>query len=135
MELVRIYSRLSTAGSTTSGRLTFSGSAVVPALANQPLRLPWSLSWRRKDGSLLASSASAVMPASEIQVLSGAASDFARFNADVRGSLIDFLNGPRMRAADIKLHFDCLIKGPLSKHQERLSTGPQPVVVLDALDE
>src|SRR6202795_4509290 len=46
--------------------------------------------------------------------------DFARFNADVKGSLIEFLDGTRMRDADIQLHFDCLIKGPLSKNHDRL---------------
>ena len=60
--------------------------------------------------------------------------DFARFNSDVKGSLVAFLKGPDIRDADIKLHFECMIEEPLRKNLDSLSAAP-PVVVLDALDE
>jgi hypothetical protein len=62
------------------------------------------------------------------------ACDFARFNSDVKGGLVEFLKGPDTRDADIKLHFECMIEEPLMKNRDKFSATP-PVVVLDALDE
>ena len=62
------------------------------------------------------------------------ASDLARFNPDVKASLLELLQKTHLRDADILLHFYCLIVEPLTKHFDQ-PTSPPPVIVLDALDE
>ena len=60
--------------------------------------------------------------------------DLARFNPDVKASLIELLTKADFRDADILLHFYCLIVEPLAKNSEQ-SSDPPPVIVIDALDE
>jgi hypothetical protein len=60
--------------------------------------------------------------------------DLAKFHPSLNASVVDFLNRPGFRDADILLHFKCMIEDVLKNNHEHLSTYP-PVIVLDALDE
>jgi hypothetical protein len=62
------------------------------------------------------------------------AHDLARFHPTIKSSLIDFLNLPGFRDADILLHFDMMIKDILCRNSAHLSAKP-PAIVIDALDE
>ena len=58
----------------------------------------------------------------------------ARFDSDVKLSLIEFLTTADSRDADIELHFECMIEEPLMMNHDKLAATP-PVIVLDALDQ
>jgi hypothetical protein len=60
--------------------------------------------------------------------------DLAHFHSSVKASIVEFLNGPGFRDADILLHFECMIEDVLRTHHEALSTA-SPIIVIDALDE
>ena len=64
------------------------------------------------------------------------ASDLARFDSDLRASLVEVLRKTRVDPgnADIELHFKRMIEEPLTENFKKLSER-HPVVVLDALDE
>src|SRR6266487_5653913 len=60
--------------------------------------------------------------------------DLARFHPGLKKNLVEFLAQPAFRDADIKLHFDCMIRDPLMQNHDKISACPL-VIVLDALDE
>jgi hypothetical protein len=60
--------------------------------------------------------------------------DLAQFHPSVKACVVEFLNRPGFRDADINLHFKCLIEDPLTKFSGELFSHA-PVVVVDALDE
>jgi hypothetical protein len=60
--------------------------------------------------------------------------DLAQFHPALKASIVEFMDQPSFRDADILLYFECLIEDVLRENCERLSAAP-PVIVLDALDE
>jgi len=61
--------------------------------------------------------------------------DLAHFNSAVEASLMEFLRGAAasLKDADVELHFERMVKGPLIHNYDKF--GIPPVIVLDALDE
>jgi hypothetical protein len=59
--------------------------------------------------------------------------DLAQYDPGVKDSVLEFLRRPNLRDTDIGLHFECMIKEPLERNLDKLSSPP--VIVVDALDE